>query len=223
MSDILKPQHKLIVDPSAIQAVAEAHHEMQKPGSHIMSGVLARFEFDVTAPDGEVLTHIQGPSFSFLRNFGRFMRQIFLVVSNTNDQVSDTGGVARTISVMDTGSGNFSPIVPGATGQFRFGSSGAAVASNQNDVQAFITNAETPSTITTVLIEDGSQLQFKVDGAIQNVSGGAWSVAEMVLCANIYDAGNTQRQVAMLRDIFGATSVPDLSTANGHYVISIPV
>lgn len=223
MSNIFKPNHKLIIDPSAVQAVAEAHHEMQKPGSHIMSGVLARFEFDVTAPDGEVLSHIKGPSFSFLRNFGRFMRQIFIVTSNTNDQVTDTGGVARTISVMDTGSGNFSPIVPGATAQFRFGSSSTAVASDQYDVQTFITNAETPNTTTTVLIEDGTQLQFQVDGAIQNTSGGAWSVAEMVLCAHIYDASNIDRQVAMLRDVFAPTNVPDLSTANGHYVISIPV
>lgn len=221
MSDILKPDTKLVTDPSALKLLADATHQMEK-GSNVMSGVLARFEFDVTDQNGNIIAKQAGPSYSFLRNFGRFMRQIFLCTSNTNDQVTDTGGVARTIAVMDINIGNEPPIA--SAGQFRFGSSSAAVASDQHDVQTFLTGAQTPTVSISGVSEDGSHLQFQVDGSVQNTSGSNWAVTEMVLCANIHtDTFNTPRQVAMLRDIFTLTNVPNLSTANGHYIINIPV
>jgi hypothetical protein len=223
MSDILKPSAKLVIpDPSAIKMLTDATHKMES-GANTMSGVLARFEFDVTDEHGNVISKQAGPSYSFLRNFGRFMRQIFLCVSNTNDQVTDTTGQARFISVMDSGTGNEAPIA--APGQFRFGSSSAAVASDQFDVQTFLAGAQTTTVSISNVIETGSQLQFQVDGSIQNTSGGNWAVTEMVLCANVHDGSTigVSRQVAMLRDIFSVVNVPNLSTANGHYIINIPV
>lgn len=221
MSDIMKPTNKLVTDPSALKLLADATHKTEC-GSNKMSGVLARFEFDVTDQDGNIIHKESGPSHSFLRNFGRVMRQIFLVVSNTNDQVTDTGGVARFMSVMDNGI--FEPFIA-TTGQFRFGSSSAAVLSDQFDVQTFLSGAQTTTVSISNIIETGSQLQFQVDGSIQNTSGGNWAVTEMVLCANIHDGvtPSTVRQVAMLRDTFSLTNVPNLSTANGHYIINIPV
>lgn len=221
MSDILKPNDKLVTDPSALKMLANAAHNVER-GSNKMTGVLARYEFDVTDEHGNVTFKQGGPSHSFLRNFGRVMRQIFLVQSNTNDQVTDTGGVARFMSVMDNGIAE--PFIA-AAGQFRFGSSSAAVLSDQFDVQTFLSGAQTTTVSISNIIETGSQLQFQVDGSIQNTSGGNWAVTEMVLCANIHDGvtPSTVRQVAMLRDIFSVVNVPNLSTANGHYIINIPV
>lgn len=222
MSDIVKPTNKLVTDPAALKMLAESTHKIEC-GSEKMSGVLARFEFDVTDENGNIISKQAGPSYSFLRNFGRFMRQIFLCVSNTNDQVTDTGGIARFMSVMDSGTGNEAPIA--AAGQFRFGSSSAAVASDQFDVQTFLAGAQTSTVSISNVIETGSQLQFQVDGSIQNTSGGNWAITEMVLCANIHDGSTigVTRQVAMLRDIFSVVNVPNLSTANGHYIINIPI
>ena len=223
MSDILKPSKTIVkADASAIQMLADAKHKIES-GSNIMSGVLARFEFDVTDQDGKVIAKQAGPSFSFLRNFGRVMRQIFIATSNTNDQVTDTGGVARFMAVMDTATGSEAPIA--SAGQFRFGSSSAAVASDQFDVQTFLTGAQTTTVSVSGLTETGSHIQFQIDGSIQNTSGGNWAVREMVLCANIHDGSTlgVTRQVAMLRDVFTLTNVPDLSTANGHYIINVPI
>lgn len=222
MSDILKPVNKLVTDPSALKMLADATHNVER-SSNKMSGVLARYEFDVTDENGNVISKQAGPSYSFLRNFGRFMRQIFLCITNTNDQVTDTSGVARFISVMDAGTGNEAPIA--AVGQFRFGSSSAAVLSDQFDVQTFLSGAQTPTVSISNIIETGSQLQFQVDGSIQNTSGGNWAITEMVLCANVHDGSTigVTRQVAMLRDIFSVVNVPNLSTANGHYIINIPI
>lgn len=221
MSDILKPSHKLAMpDSSAIKMIANATHRVESNPNELC-GVLAKYEFDVTDENGNIISKQAGPSHSFLRNFGRFMRQIFLCVSNTNDQVTDTSGIARFIAVMDNG--NTESVISSA-GQFRFGSSSAAVASDQFDCQAFLAGAQTASVAISNVIETGSQLQFQVDGSIQNTSGGNWAVTEMVLCANIHtDVISTPRQVAMLRDIFSVVNVPNLSTANGHYIINIPV
>lgn len=223
MSDILKPVSKLVIpDQSTVKMLAEASHKVELSNEGL-SGVLARFEFDVTDPDGNIIAKQSGPSYSFLRNFGRFMRQVFLCVSNTNDQVVDTSGVARFMSVMDNTTGNEAPI--STTGQFRFGSSSAAVASDQFDVQTFLSGAQTTTVSASNITETGSVMSFQIDGSIQNTSGGNWAVTEMVLCANIKDGGTfgVTRQVAMLRDTFTLVNVPDLSTANGHYIISVPI
>jgi hypothetical protein len=203
--------------------LAEATHNVEKSGNAVLGGVLARFEFDVTDPDGNIIAKQSGPSYSFLRNFGRFMRQIFLCVSNTNDQVTDTSGIARFMSVMDAGTGNEATI--SAPGQFRFGSSSAAVASDQFDVQTFLSGAQTTTVSVSNITETGSVISFQINGSIQNTSGGNWAVTEMVLCANIHDGSTVgvTRQVAMLRDIFTLVNVPNLSTANGHYIISVPI
>lgn len=216
-----------ITDPGMKELVTHVHNEIIKPNSKILTGVLAKFDFDVTDPDGNVIARIEGPSHSFLRNFGRMFRQIFLATSTVNEQITDVGGIARTIAVMDLNGvgGNESPIVPGTAGVFRFGSSSAAVVSTQFDVQTFITAAETTPVIFTELSRTGSQLQFKYDGSIQNNSGGTWNVTEMVLCSFLRDGVTTgqSRKVAMLRDIFSVQNVPNLSTANGHYTITVPV
>lgn len=218
---------KSIFDPSNKDLIAHVHNEIIKPNNKILTGVLAKFEFDVVDQNGNVLMRAEGPSHSFLRNFGRMFRQIFLATDSTNEQVTDTGGIARTMAVLDLNGvgGNESPIVPGSAGVFRFGSSSAAVLSDQFDVQTFITDAETTPVVTTRLIENTSQIQFKFDGAIQNTSGGTWNVTEMVLCSHLRDGVTTgqSRKVAMLRDIFSVVNVPNLSTANGHYTISVPV
>lgn len=223
MSDILRPSNTIVkADASAMKMLAEAKHKVEA-GSNILSGVLARFEFEVTDPDGKVIARQAGPSYSFLRNFGRMMRQIFIVTTNTNDQVTDTSGIARTMSVMDPNTGSEAPIA--SAGQYRFGSSSAAVASDQFDVQTFLTGAQTTTVSVSGVTETGSHIQFQVDGSIQNTSGGNWAVREMVLCANIHDGSTlgVTRQVAMLRDVFTLTNVPDLSTANGHYIINVPI
>lgn len=193
------------------------------PANTRLTGVLAKYEIEARDESGIVVAKQGGPSRSFLRNFGRVFRQMFLVLSGTNDQITDVTGVQHQMALL-SGIAFEGAIVPGSAATFRLGDSNAAVDSSQNDVQGTFLGETIPAVVT-VLAEDSAHLQFKVEATALNNSGGAWVIPEFVLCAFMRqgDVGGQSRKVAMLRDIFAPITVNNGSTAVARYTFDIPI
>lgn len=181
----------------------------------LFGGMWASLELDLLDPDGKLVERRAQPCRSFLRNYGRIVRQMLRVLDTTiNDTVTDTGGTIRRLAVMDSETGVNANEGPFSTtvGKLHFADSSAAVDSTQNNIQGteFLTGVNvTPST----LIEDLVQHKYQYEGSILNNTGVSKTIREIVLTTFIRrgDAVGQNHEVAIMRDVVS----PDVIVANG--------
>jgi hypothetical protein len=182
----------------------------------LFGGMWASVELDLLDSRGKLVERREQPCRSFLRNYGRIIRQMLRILDTTiNDTVTDTGGTIRRLAVMDAetsavnaNEGPFSTTV----GRLHFADSSAAVDSTQNNIQGteFLTGVNvTPST----LIEDLVQHKYQYEGSILNNTGVPKTIREIVLTTFIRrgDAAGQNHEVAIMRDIVS----PDVVVADG--------
>ncbi len=190
-------------------------------------GIWARAEFELRDGDRLVDQMRIAPSRSFLRNFGRFVRGMLSVVTTVNEDLADDAGVAQKPRIV-TGalSSNGAPFsrVTSAAGFIRFGSGTAAVLSTDFNVQTPIATLADATVTTTVLVEDGTQSQWKWEGSSPN-TGGSVTVNEIAMFCMLSKANaNTSFSTAILRDLISPGVVVGAGlTALGRYTITVAV
>lgn len=199
-------------------------------------GVWAKFELDVLGPDGKLLSHQEGPCRSFLRNFGRFWRQMLYVPDLTPEEFDDDTGVGRQFAIFDNdfavGGNGEGPISEVA--EFKVGDQSTAVSSTQDNVglvgsesttiMNFGTNGGGVDVLTTVIVENGTQAQWSHEATITN-TGASFTVREIGLFARL-NRGNALGQndrCMMLRDVVADTVIPNGSSAVPKYTFTVAI
>ena len=188
-------------------------------------GIWARWEVKVRDKSGIVVCHRKGPSHSFVRNFGLFIRAMFdNPPGAVNPDLTDSGGTTRRPRVIASGLSSSSTAVMDASAIMRFGNSAAAESSTQSDLQGL--ELESGATVTESLItEDTVETEFEIRGSVTN-TGGSFTVEELGLFGQISDATSaTTREIMFLRDLLqtGPATVLNSQTIEGIYTFTIPV
>lgn len=158
---------------------------------------------------------------SFMRNWSRFIREMFFVPSNLAAQFIDDGGVARALPVQSDAPNGGGDGVTAAAADFAFGNSSAAVDATHFNLQGLILGP-TPGITPTVLQEDAAGRVFKVEASILN-SGALFNVNEVGLFAHLREQqlGGQNRRTMLMRDILGSTvPVANGQTALGRYTFT---
>lgn len=190
---------------------------------NLHGGVWAKYTLDVVSPDGELIDHKEGPCRSFLRNFGRFWRQMLSVPDTSPEQFDDDTGVGRLFGIFDTDTlgGNEGPIA--AVAQFKVGNSATAVDSTQDNIVG--TMLESPTDVVTVtVLEDGTQAQWTHTATITN-TGASFTVREIGLFARLTrgDVLGENDRCMMLRDVVPDTVIPNGSSAVPRYTFTVAI
>lgn len=165
------------------------------------------------------------PAHSFLQNYARLVRGFINGDSPVNESLTDSGGVARQARIVSgTLTGDNVPPV-GAAGDIGFGNSNAALDSTQHELQGVILGKA--AVVTTVIVEDATQSQWKHEGQVTNTTGGTFNVQEIGLYANMRDAivgGAPVRQIMTMRDIVNPlVAVGDTLTVLGRYTFTVAI
>lgn len=190
-------------------------------------GIWARAEFELRDGDRIVDQMRIAPSRSFLRNFGRFVRGMFSVVTTVNEDLTDDSGVAQKPRIVTgTLSSNSAPFsrVTSSAGVIRFGSGVAAVLSTDFNVQTPIATLADATVTTTIVVEDATQSQWQWQGSSPN-TGGAVTVNEIAMLCNLSKAtANSAFLTAILRDLISPGVLVGAGlTALGRYTITVAV
>lgn len=191
-------------------------------------GVWAKAELEVVDSAGKILDRRAGPSRSFLRNFGRFIRGYLSVVTTVNEDITDQTGVAQKprliTGALSANGGGLSRVINPSAGFIRFGSGTAAVLSTDFNVQTPIATLADAVVTTTILVEDNVQSQWQYQGSSPN-TGGSVTVNEVAIFGNLNSAtANTFFAAAQLRDLISPGVVVGVGlTALGRYTITVAV
>ena len=168
----------------------------------------------------KLIQKIEGPAKSFMRNWARFIREMFFVPNQIAAQVIDDGGIARALPVQGDISGGGDGVTAAAA-DFSFGDSNVAVDSTHFNLQGLILGP-TPGVTPTLLQEDNAGRVFKVEASILN-GGGAFTVREVGLFAHLREQqiATQNRRTMLMRDVLGvAVPVANGQTALGRYTFT---
>lgn len=196
-------------------------------GSPAGLGIWARYEVELYGADGRLRDRRAGPSRSFLRNFGRFVRNFLLVAGTSNEELSNTSGQVVRLRII-TGalavetSGRRRVVV--GTGKMRFGNGTAAIQSTDVNISGSLLGDG--AVTATVLQEDSVKSEWKLEGQVTNNTGTSFNVNEVALLAILSEAltAGQSHDVAMLRDLVSpAVPVANGLTVLGRYTFTIAV
>lgn len=186
-------------------------------------GVWAKWEVEVR--DGSrLLEKMEGPSHSFTKNFGKFIRNLFDVRDNVNETLVDNSGASyfpRVKSNPSCTGGDVRTIA--AAAKIRFGNSTAALDSNQFDLQGTILSLTFGATTNSLIAEDSVKTEFKSEGQVTNTTGGPFTVQEMGLYSQVNNEPAVSKDTLMLRDLTGAVVVADGLTILGRWTFTLAV
>jgi len=246
-SVILKPSKGLIL-PKDIP-VAEAIKKglalpPRRVGKHMLPatpagfGVFAKYSVRIldkagkevsfrNPKTGKMVKKLEGPSHSFTRNFGFFVRGFLEntdAALNQNETLTDDGGASFQDRTKSVAIGSNIAIVSGLA-KIMFGNSSAALSTTQFSLQGVLLGPITESAVTVVLVvEDSVQTIFTVTGQITNNTGGPFTVEEMGLFPELGNTlGAPNNTTMMLRDLTGSVLVNDGQTIIGEYTFTIAV
>ena len=177
---------------------------------------------------GKMVKKLEGPSHSFTRNFGQFIRGFLQQLDsalNLNETLTDDAGASflcrlKSLSTMTGTIG-----IVSAVSKIKFGNSSAALSTTQINLQGTLLGVTTEATCTvTLTTEDSTQTIFTVAGTITNTSGGSFTVQEMGLFAELGGStGTTSNTTMMLRDLTGSVVVANTQSITGTWTFTIAV
>lgn len=176
---------------------------------------------------GKMVKKIEGPSHSFTRAMGFFVRGIFQNLdsaANLNETLTvDSGGTYLVRTKSGTWTTNLS-VVTGAA-KIKFGDSSAALASTQVNLQGLLLGLTTEAACSiTLIVEDTTNTIFTVVGQVTNTTGGPFTVQEMGLFPELNSTtGGSNNTTMFLRDLTGSVPVLDTQTIVGTYTFTIAV
>lgn len=215
----------------SIQVVSEKGSELlakvKNPAdrARIISRYAVRFPDPKT---GKLVRKIEGPSHSFTRNLGFWMRGIFQNLDsavNLNETLTDdTGATFLTRTKSNVGSAGVISIIS-ALAKIKFGSSNAALSTTQFNLQGVLLGPTTEaSVIVALVVEDSTNTIFTVTGQILNGTGGSFNVEEVGLFPELgATTGTANNTTMMLRDLTGTVAVANGQTIIGQYTFTIAV
>jgi hypothetical protein len=185
-----------------------------------------RFEIDVKDEKGRIIDHREGPSRSFLRNFGVMFLQMIYLPNDNNATYTDDAGVARKFSVIDTGvdgaTDTGGPVA--AVADIACADNNGAVLSNQFNLLGTVMNA--PFVVATTLnAENASHRNWQHQATILNTGVGTVNVVEAALFAHLKqgDLNGQNRRCMMMRDVFVAVPINPGSSAVITYIFDVAV
>ena len=189
-------------------------------------GIYAQWGIQVLDPDGTVVVEKRGPSHSFTRQYGFWNRGFLNNVDsalNVNETLTDDTGASFLCRLKSVNTST-SAIVSGLA-KMKFGNSSTAVSTTQTNLQGTLLGPTTEATVTVSLtVEDSTNTIFTCQGQITNGTGGAFSVEEMGLFAELNSQPNVANNTTMmLRDLTGTTAVNNTQTIIGTYTFTIAV
>jgi len=192
--------------------IASAETSVITVGPSLFGGIWAKCGYDLLDKDGNPIRSWEGPSRSFMRNFGKFVRQLLYVPDDTNEEYVNDAGVAKAFNIIDSSISSTGGVVVG-TAEIAMGSSDTAVASDQYNLQGstFIS----PAVTTSLLVENDAEIRWKHESLWLN-TGGSVTIKEIGLFAHLRQ-GNVASQnyrTMMMRDV-----VSDVVVANGETVV----
>jgi len=162
---------------------------------------------------------------SFLRNFGRFVRNLFDMPDNTLASIQDQTDVLGATRKLRLFSGYITggnEAVVAAAGKIGFGDSLTAVDSGQTELQGTILGkgVVTYANIT----ESSSSSQWSLTGSVVN-SGAPFTVREIALYGEMRDAlvAGQIREIMYLRDLTTVTVVGTGLTIEGEYDFTVNI
>lgn len=177
---------------------------------------------------GKLVRKIEGPSHSFTRNLGFWIRGIFQNLDsapNLNETLTDdTGATFLTRTKSNVGSAGVISIISGLA-KIKFGNSAAALSTTQFNLQGVLLGPTTEAAVVVALVvEDSTNTIFTVTGQILNGTGGSFSVEEVGLFPELGNtAGVANNTTMMLRDLTGTVAVANGQTIIGQYTFTIAV
>lgn len=175
---------------------------------------------------GKMVKKLEGPSHSFTRNFGVFIRGFLQNLDtslNLNETLTDDAGATFLVRLKSGIAANVA--VVNALAKIKFGSSSAALSTTQVNLQGVLLGPTTEAAVVvTLVVEDSTNTIFTVVGQITNGTGGAFAVEEMGIFSELNDStGGTNRTTMMLRDLTGTINVNNGQTIIGTYTFTIAV
>lgn len=191
-------------------------------GPSLHGGIWSQVGYDILDRQGRIIRSWAGPSRSFMRNFGKFVRGMLLVPNDGNELYQDDGGANKAYHIVD-GGGTITAGVVAAVGEIALGSSDAAVASDQYNLSG--TTHVSQAVVTTNLIT--SDAMFKWKHEIAFLSGAPTiDVKEIGLFARLRqgDLSAQNNRVMMMRDVIAPTvTVLSGETVVGRYTFTAAI
>lgn len=186
-------------------------------------GVWAKWEIEVR--DGErILEKREGPSHSFVKNFGKLIRNFFDVRDNINEVLTERGGASFFPRVKSNPSCTGGDVrLISAAARIRFADSSAALNSNQTNLQGTILSLTYGAVTTSLIVEDATKTEFKSEGQVTNITGGPVTVQEMGLFSQINSEAGVSQDTLTLRDLTGPVVVADGLTILGRWTFTLAV
>ncbi len=237
-------QRPLIATPStatpvqirAIQRHLRRLAVRERHDKRLSGGVYAKWRLELRDPKGrpvpmgytrkgKPIWFKEGPSHSFVHNFGIIMRGFLQNLDsaiNVNEVITEDDGSTHTIRGKGAQTGN-NPFRTG-NGVMKFGNgSGARVASDTELQGGILASAE--GTLTLALTGETSvSTVFTAEGQVTNNTGGLFTVEEMGIYAQLTDASAVTNVTTLLAsDLTGSTAVADTLTVLGRYTFTIAV
>jgi hypothetical protein len=174
----------------------------------------------------KMVMQIEGPSHSFTRNLGFFVRGFLNNVDsalNLNETLTEDGGGTFLARLKGGVTGNAACV--SGLAKIKFGNSSAALSTTQFNLQGTILGPVTEGTVAVVLVvEDTVQTIFTCTGQVTNGTGGAFTVEEMGLFPELTSAANVLNNTTMmLRDLTGPVVVNNGQTIIGQYTFTLTV
>lgn len=195
---------------------------------NLHGGVWAQFSLSVVDANGKVTDYREAPCRSFVRNFGRFWRQVLYVPDTTPEQYDDDTSTGRSFAIFDENAGNNEGPVA-AVGMLKVGDSNTAVLSTQDNLQGTIMESGNGfnggvAVSTVTVTEDGTQAQWYHTATITN-TGASFTVREIGLFARLsnYSVAAQSHRTMMIRDIVSDTVIPNGSSAVPKYTITVAI
>lgn len=247
MKNIVMAAEKKVILPSEIRTPEGFVYPSRRVGKRILPsvpvgmGVFSKWSLQVLDEDKKIvpITHpqtgkrirkLECPTHSFTRNFGYFVRGHLSVVDanpTLNETMTDDTGSTFLIRVKCNGTSSWTGTIAPVTGlcKIKFGNSSAALDTTQFNLQGGLLGPSTEGTCTvTLTTEDATNTIFVVQGQVTNGSGGAFSVEEMGIFAELGSTtGTTNNTTMMMRDLTGTVNVNNGQTIIGTYTFTIAV
>lgn len=214
--DIIKPSKALFLPPEAGLITSK----LPGPGG---LGIWAKWEIELRDGD-KLLSKREGPSHSFVRNFGKVMRGLFRYTDLVNESLTERLGSSYFVKIKTNATATGTGALNTAASRIRFGNSAAALDSTQVDLQGALLG--TFGAVTTSLTGSGESTTgttFKCEGQITNITGSPFTVQEMGLYSLLANEAGVGQDTLLLRDLTGATIVADTLTILARWSFSILV
>lgn len=210
-----------IIDAKGSELLARAKSPADR--ARIIARYAVRFPDPKT---GKMVKKIEGPSHSFTRNMGFFVRgflQNLDATVNLNETLTDDAGNPFLCRLKTPNVGSIA-IVSGLA-KIKFGNSNVALSTTQFNLQGVLLGPVTEAAVAVVLVvEDSVNTIFTVTGQILNGTGGVFNVEEVGLFPELGSQPGVANNTTMfLRDLTGTVPVNNGQTIIGQYTFTIAV